>query len=55
IGLDFFVGKDMIDTMLIHTGENFWEEVTIIIIVVIIRIVLTIMAERELLVFKENK
>ncbi|HIQ57242.1 TPA: DUF1622 domain-containing protein [Candidatus Gracilibacteria bacterium] len=55
IGLDFFVGKDIIDTMLIHTGENFWEEVTIIIIVVIIRIVLTIMAERELLVFKENK
>jgi len=54
IGLDFFVGKDIIDT-LIHTGENFWEEVTIIIIVVIIRIVLTIMAERELLVFKENK
>jgi len=55
IGLDFFVGKDIIDTMLIHTGQNFWEEVTIIIIVVIIRISLTIMAERELQALSENK
>ncbi len=48
IGLDFFVGKDIIDTMLIDTGENFWEEITVLVIVVIIRILLTIMAEREL-------
>lgn len=54
IGLDFFVGKDIIDTMLIHTGGNFWEEITILIIVVVIRVLLTLMAERELLALKEN-
>ncbi len=55
IGLDFFVGKDIIDTMLINTGINFWEEITILIIVVVIRISLTIMAERELQSLTESK
>ena len=40
--------------MLIHTGGNFWEEITILIIVVVIRVLLTLMAERELLALKEN-
>lgn len=48
IGLDFFVGKDIIDTMLLDTGEQFWEEIATLIIVVVIRVLLTIMAEREL-------
>jgi uncharacterized membrane protein len=55
IGLDFFVGKDIIDTMLLNTGEKFWEEIAILIIVVIIRVLLTIMAERELKELKNNK
>lgn len=55
IGLDFFVGKDIIDTMLIDTGEKFLEEITILIIVVVIRIALTIMAERELTAIKESQ
>jgi len=55
IGLDFFIGKDIIDTMLINTGENFWEEITISIMVVVIRISLTIMAERELKSLKESQ
>ncbi len=54
IGLDFFVGKDIIDTMLINTGEKFWEEIAILIIVVIIRVILTVMAERELKTIREN-
>ena len=48
IGLDFFVGKDIIDTMLIKTGIGFWEELAGLVVVVIIRIALTIMAEREI-------
>ena len=48
IGLDFFVGKDIIDTMLIHTGESFWEELSLMLVIVLIRIVLTVMADKEL-------
>ncbi len=55
IGLDFFVGKDIIDTMLIDAGEKFGEDITILIIVVVIRIALTLMAERELNSFSQEK
>ena len=54
IGLDFFVGKDIIDTMLIYTGESFWKELSLMIVVVFIRIVLTVMADRELETIKKN-
>ncbi len=41
LGLDFLVGKDIIDTILLDTGEAFWEDLASLITVVIIRIVLT--------------
>ena len=55
MGLDFFVGKDIIYMVFLYTKEKYWEEIAILIIVVIIRVLLTIMAERELKELKNNK
>ena len=49
LGLDFMVGKDVIDTMLLlNHGENFWKELAALVIVVAIRIILTLTMEKEL-------
>lgn len=41
LGLDFMVGKDIIDTMLLDSGAEFWRDLAGLITVVVIRIVLT--------------
>lgn len=48
LGLDFFVGKDLIDILLIDTNDDFYKEIILIFTVVFIRLILTLMAEREL-------
>jgi uncharacterized membrane protein len=48
LGLDFFVGKDLIDILLIDTKDDFYKEIILIFTVVFIRLILTLMAEREL-------
>lgn len=41
LGLDFMVGKDIIDTVLLDSGEAFWQDLASLITVVTIRIILT--------------
>lgn len=41
VGLDFLVAKDVIDTFLLHTGDQFWHDLAALIVVVAVRIVLT--------------
>lgn len=41
LGLDFLVGKDIIDTLLLDTGTKFWEDLAGLGTVVAIRIILT--------------
>ena len=41
LGLDFLVGKDIIDTLLLDTGVKFWEDLAGLVTVVSIRIILT--------------
>lgn len=50
LGLDFLVGKDIIDTMLLNTNEwdQFWMELLSLIIVVVIRIVLNYFMLKEI-------
>lgn len=49
LGLDFMVGKDIIDTMLLlNHGDDFWKELAALVIVVLIRIILTLTMEKEL-------
>jgi len=41
LGLDFMVGKDIIDTVLLDRGAEFWQDLASLITVVGIRIILT--------------
>lgn len=41
LGLDFMVGKDIIDTVLLDSGAEFWRDLAGLITVVFIRIILT--------------
>ncbi|NCP67067.1 DUF1622 domain-containing protein [bacterium] len=41
LGLDFMVGKDIIDTILLDNGAEFWRDLAGLITVVSIRIILT--------------
>ncbi len=41
LGLDFMVGKDIIDTILLDSGAEFWRDLAGLITVVAIRIILT--------------
>lgn len=41
LGLDFLVGKDIIDTILLDSGSEFWRDLAGLITVVAIRIILT--------------
>lgn len=41
LGLDFLVGKDIIDTLLLDSGTKFWEDLAGLATVVAIRIILT--------------
>ena len=41
LGLDFMVGKDIIDTILLDSGPEFWRDLAGLITVVGIRIILT--------------
>ena len=41
LGLDFMVGKDIIDTLLLDSGNEFWRDLAGLITVVSIRIILT--------------
>ena len=56
LGLDFMVGKDVIDTMLlVNHGDNFWKELAALVIVVIIRITLTVTMEKEIETLRKRK
>lgn len=50
LGLDFLVGKDIIDTLLldVHDWQIFWMELTSLITVVVIRIVLNYFMLKEI-------
>lgn len=41
LGLDFMVGQDIINTVLLNEGAEFWQELAGLITVVAIRIILT--------------
>lgn len=48
LGLDFLVCKDVIDTLLLDTGSQFWEDLAGLVIVVLVRIILTHYTLKEL-------
>ncbi len=50
LGLDFLVGKDIIDTMLIDANnpEKFWMDLAALLTVVTIRIILTYFIQKEI-------
>lgn len=48
LGLDFLVGKDVIDTILLDHGSEFWMDLAGLFSVVTIRIVLTYFLTQEL-------
>lgn len=48
LGLDFLVGKDIMDTFLLHSGSAQWIDLATIMIVVTIRIVLSHFLEKEI-------
>lgn len=48
VGLDFLVCKDIIDTLLLDSGAEFWRDLVGLAVVVTIRIVLTLMIRKEI-------
>lgn len=48
LGLDFLVGKDIIDTILLDKKDEFWLDLAGLFTVVIIRIILTYFLSKEL-------
>lgn len=54
VGLDFLVGKDVIDTILLNPGKDFYEHLLALITIVIIRIILSHVVIQEL-EYLENK
>ncbi|MCB9809549.1 DUF1622 domain-containing protein [Candidatus Peribacteria bacterium] len=54
LGLDFLVGKDVIDTLLIHSIGEIWETLASLVTVVGIRIVLTVFLIKELEKFQNE-
>lgn len=57
LGLDFLVGKDIIDTMLIdaHNPDKFWMDLAALVTVVTIRIILTYFIQKEIRELKSQK
>ena len=47
LGLDFLVGKDIMDTFLLHPGNVHWIDLATLVTVVTIRIVLSYFLEKE--------
>jgi len=54
LGLDFLVGKDIIDTLLLDTGARFWEDLAGLGTVVAIRIILTHFMLKEIRELEER-
>ncbi len=54
LGLDFLVGKDVIDTILLEPGPDFNQHLISLITIVVIRIVLSFVVERELKDLRER-
>ncbi len=59
LGLDFLVGKDLIDTLLLgelgNTGRFFYEDLLALITIVTIRIILSFVLEKEMEILKNKK
>lgn len=48
LGLDFLVCKDVIDTLLLDSGQEFWKDLVSLVAVVSVRIVLTYFTMKEI-------
>lgn len=50
LGLDFLVGKDIIDTLLLdsYSDQQFWKSLISLTVIVLIRIIITYFTEKEL-------
>lgn len=55
LGLDFMVGKDIIDTILLDSGNAFWQDIASLVTVVGIRIILTHFMLKEVKQAKLNQ
>lgn len=55
LGLDFMVGKDIIDTILLDSGAEFWRDLAGLITVVSIRIVLTHFMLQEVRLIRQSE
>ena len=54
LGLDFLVGKDIIDTLLLDKGAEFWTDLAGLMVVVFIRIILTHFMIKEIREIKKS-
>ena len=48
LGLDFLVGKDIMDTFLLHPGTTEWLDLATLVTVVAVRIILSYFLEKEI-------
>lgn len=48
LGLDFLVGKDIMDTFLLHQGTTEWIDLATLVTVVAVRIILSYFLEKEI-------
>ena len=48
LGLDFLVGRDVVETLLLHPGEDFYQNLWALITIVLIRIILSYVVVKEL-------
>lgn len=55
LGLDFFIGKDIIDTFLMDSKVFAWQDLLTLIVVIAVRIVLTHFLEKEIENIKEKE
>lgn len=53
LGLDFLVGKDVIDTLLLDPDDDFWQSLARLGAIVFIRIILSFFLTKELQQFKD--
>lgn len=55
LGLDFLVGKDIMDTFLLHQGTTEWIDLATLVTVVAVRIILSYFLEKEIERIEETK
>ncbi|HIP21618.1 MAG TPA: DUF1622 domain-containing protein [Candidatus Pacebacteria bacterium] len=54
LGLDFLIGRDIIETVLLKTDKALWIDLAILVLIIIIRVVFSYFTTREMEQLKEE-